>query len=276
MKNKGILMRKIFLTAALFFWFGAGALGAEEKVVIGGSGGMTEEMQDLAKAYMAKHSTDRVEVIAEAMSTTGGLEGLKNGRLTIGLVTRAPKDEEKALVAYRVVGRVPVGVGVHKSLAVAGLTDAQVCDIFSGKIKSWKELGGSDGKVTVLARKSDDNNEQNLRARMACFKDLKITSDAIMLVRGNELMDGIERRPGTVGIMSGGSVLAQRPNIRLLALNGIAPVTETVQSGKYKFYIERGIITLGAPQGAAKRFLDFAASSEGQKILSQYGMIPVL
>jgi ABC-type Fe3+ transport system substrate-binding protein len=39
---------------------------------------------------------------------------------------------------------------------------------------------------------------------------------------------------------------------------------------------ERGILALGAPQGAAKRFLDFAASSEGQKILSQHRMIPVL
>ena len=169
-----------------------------------------------------------------------------------------------------------VGVGVHKSLPVAALSDAQVCDVFSGKIKSWKEVGGGDAKVTVLARKSDDNNEQNLRAKMACFKDLKISSDAIMLVRGNEIMDAIERRPGTVGIVSGGSVLMQRPNIKLLALGGAVPAAEAVQTGKYKFYIERGIITLGAPQGAVRRFLDFAATPEGQKILSQYGMIPVL
>jgi phosphate transport system substrate-binding protein len=209
------------------------------------------------------------------MSTTGGIEGLKSGRLTIGLVTRAPKEDEKTLV-YRVVGRALVGVGVHKSLPVAGLSEPQLCDVFGGRIKSWKEVGGAEGKITVVARKTDDNNEQTLRSKIGCFKDLKLTSDAVMLVRGNELMDAIDRRPGTIGIVSGGSVLAQRTNVKVLALAGVAASAENIQSGKYKFYNERGVITLGAPQGAAKRLLDFAATSEGQKILSGKGMIPVL
>jgi phosphate transport system substrate-binding protein len=269
-------MRKILVIAASVFWLGAGAVGADEKVVIGGSGGLTEEMQDLAKAYMAKHPADKVDVIMEPMSTTGGMEGLKNGRLTIGLVTRAPKDDEKAMVAYRAMGRTAIGVGANKSVPVSGLTEAQVCDVFSGKIKSWREIGGGEGKITVVARKVDDNNEQTLRAKIACFKDLKITSDAVMLVRGSELMDAINRRPVTVGIISAGSSMSQRENVKMFGLNGVSPTAEAVQTGKYKFYIERGIITLGAPQGATKRFLDFAATPEGQKILSQYGMIPVL
>src|SRR5689334_8265834 len=105
-------MKTILLTAALAVGLLAGPLGAEEKVVVGGSGGMLEEMQDLARAYMTKHPGDKVEVIADPMSTTGGLEGLKSGRLSIGLVTRVPKGDEKAVVVYRVMGRAIVGVGV--------------------------------------------------------------------------------------------------------------------------------------------------------------------
>jgi phosphate transport system substrate-binding protein len=71
-------------------------------------------------------------------------------------------------------------------------------------------------------------------------------------------------------------VLTQRQNIKVLALGGVVASPENIQSGKYRFYSERGIITLGAPQGAAKRLLDFAATPEGQKILSGHGMIPVL
>jgi phosphate transport system substrate-binding protein len=272
---KDHFMKTLLVIAAFLAVFLAAPLRAEDKIVIGGSGGMLEEMQDLAKAYMAKHPADKIEVLTEAMSTTGGVEGLKSGRLTIGLVTRAPKEDEKSLV-YRVVGRALVGVGVHKNLPVGGLNEAQLCDVFSGRVKLWKDVGGGEGKITVVARKADDNNEQNLRARIGCFKDLKITADAVMLVRGNELMDAIDRRPGTIGIVSSGSVLSQRTNVKVLALAGVAPSTENIQSGKYKFYNERGIITLGAPQGAAKRLLDFAATPEGQKILSSHGMIPVL
>jgi phosphate transport system substrate-binding protein len=71
-------------------------------------------------------------------------------------------------------------------------------------------------------------------------------------------------------------VLTQRSNIKVLSLGGVAASAENIQSGKYKFYNERGVITLGPPQGAAKRLLDFAATPEGQKILSGHGMIPVL
>jgi len=269
-------MKTLLLGAALLVAFLAGPLGAEEKIIVGGSGGMLEEMQDLARAYMAKHPGDKVEVLPDPMSTTGGLEGLKSGRLGIGLVTRAPKGEEKAVVVYRVMGRATVGIGVHKSLAVNDLSEAQLCDVFSGRIKSWKEVGGSEGKITVIARKSDDNNELTLRSKIPCFKDLKLAPDAIMLVRGNELMDAVDRRPGTIGIVSSGSVLSARQNIKLLAIGGVAPSPDNVQSGKYKFYNERGVITLGAPQGAAKRLLDFSATAEGQKILAGHGMIPVL
>jgi ABC-type Fe3+ transport system substrate-binding protein len=48
-----------------------------------------------------------------------------------------------------------------------------------------------------------------------------------------------------------------------------------VQNGKYKFYTEKGVVTLGAPQGAAKRFLEYVAGAEGHKILMSRGIIPV-
>ena len=39
---------------ALFFWLSAGALWAQEKIVIGGSGGLRDDMQNLAKSYVSK------------------------------------------------------------------------------------------------------------------------------------------------------------------------------------------------------------------------------
>lgn len=249
---------------------------AEEKIVIGGSGGLLDEMEELAKLYMAKNPGDKVEVIAEPMSTTGGMEGVKSGRLTIGAVTRPPKGDEKAHFIYRAVGRVLVGVGVNKSTPVADLSEAQVCDVFSGKIKGWKEIGGGEGKITVVARKKDDANDAEMRQKIACFKDLQITQDAIYVVRGNELMDAVHRRSEVIALINGGSNLLERPNIRVLAIGGVQASNDAVKSGKYKFYNERGVVTLGPPQGLAKKFLDFVASAEGQKVFPPRGVIPVM
>ena len=269
-------MHRLTIVAGLIVWLGAVAAGAEEKIVIGGSGGLIDEMEILAKAHMAKNPADKIEVIAEPMSTTGGMEGVKSGRFAIGLVTRPPKGDEKAHLVYRAVGRVMVGIGVHKSQPVTDITEAQICDVFSGRIVSWREIGGGEGKITVVGRRKDDNNDVEMRQKMACFKDLKFTADTVFVVRGNELMDAVDRRPGVIALINGGSNLLERPNVKVLSINGVPASPETVKSGKYRFFNERGIVTLGQPQGAAKRFLDFVAGAEGQKVFVPRGVIPVL
>ncbi len=267
---------KTAMVALLICLLGAGALRAEDKVVIGGSGGLGDEMDELGKAYMAKHPGERIEVLKETMSTSGGIAGLLSGRLTIGMVTSAPKGDEKTKLVYRVIGRSPVGVAVHKSLSLASVTEAQICDIFSGKIKSWKEVGGEEAKITVLTRKQNDANTEAARDKIACFKDLKVSPEAIALVKGSEVLDALNRRPGTIGIISATFNPADRPEVKTLAVGGVAPTAEAVRTGKYKIYNERGIVTVGPPQGAAKKFLDFVGGADGQKILVHRGVIPVL
>jgi len=267
---------KIRILLTLVFLLSAAAVKAEEKLVIGGSGSLTDEIQDVAKAYMAKNPGVSIQVLMDSMSSSGGMEGVKVGRLTIGLVTREPRGEEKDKLVYRAVGRTPVGVAVHKSLPVTNLTEAQVCDIFGGKIKSWKDVGGSDAKITVLSRNKDDVNFDTMKSRMACFKDTHITDGAVVLIRGSEVLDALDRRPGMIGIVNVAASLTERQNVKALSIGGVAPTVETVRSGKYKFYAERGVVTLGQPQGTVKKFLDFAAGPEAQKLLTQRGLIPVM
>jgi len=47
---------------------------------------------------------------------------------------------------YKALGRTPAGVALHRSVPVNGLSEAQVCDIFSGKITSLKEVDGNDAR----------------------------------------------------------------------------------------------------------------------------------
>ena len=264
---------KIGLIAVAAFFLSTALALSQEKIVVGGSGSLTDEMQDLAKAYMAKNPADSVEVRPESMSTTGGIEGVQVGRLTIGLISRRLIDSEKGKLVYRALARSMAGVVIHKSMPVSALSDVQICDIFSGKIKSWKEVGADDAKIMVLTRVRDDNNTDNFRKNMDCFRDLKITPAAIALVRGNELLDALDKRPGTVGITNLGSNYKDHQNLKPVAINGISPTAETVKSDKYKYYHEHGAITLGEPQGASKRFLEFINTGEGQKIIASRGAL---
>ena len=267
MKTKLIVMLILLLSS--------NALLAQEKVVIGGSGGLIDELEALAKVYAVTHPADKIEFVKETMGTSMGINAVLIGRLNIGLVTSLPKGEETAKLVHRVVGRSPVAVAVHKSLAVNSLTEAQICDIFSGRTKSWKDVGAEEGRITILMRKQNDANTEAVREQLACFKDLKFSAEAIALNKGSEVLDSLNRRPGTIGIISATFNAAERSEIKSLAINGVLPTPEAVRSGKYKVYNQRGLVTLGAPQGATKRFLDFMATAEGRKVLLKEGVIPV-
>jgi ABC-type phosphate transport system substrate-binding protein len=125
---------KAVASAIFLLWMGIGVVGAQEKVIIGGSGSMTDGMAELAKAYIAKHPSESVQVVMEGMSNTGGMEGTKIGRLTIGLVTDEPKGADRDKLMYKVVGRMPAGVALHKSTPISNLSAVQICDVFSGRL----------------------------------------------------------------------------------------------------------------------------------------------
>jgi len=248
---------------------------AQEKIIVGGSGALNDEITDLAKTYMAKNPGDSIEVRPESMSTEGGIEGVRMGRFHIGLISRPLTQAEMGKLLYLPVARSMAGVVFHKSIPVSNLSDAQICDVFSGKIKSWKELGGNDAKILVLTRKRDDNNTETFREKMACFKDMTITADAIALVRGSEVLAALDKRPGTVGITNLGSSFRELEHIKAVAINGVNPTPDAAKTAKYKYFSERGLITLGESQGLTKRFIEYMATAEGRKIIGSLGAIPI-
>ena len=267
------MMKKTLLIAVFLFCASVTTSAAQEKVILGGAGTMGKAVEVLVQAFKGNHASDAIEAIPDAMSTTGGIEGTKSGRLTIGIVARQlSQDEKKEGLVYRAITRFPVVVAMHKSLPVTSLSDAQICDIFSGKIKSWKEVGGGDAKMVVVGRTKDDNNIEVFRERMTCFRTLQLTSDAVLLVRGNEVLDSLNNRPGTVSIVDAGGSMMERPTIKAVMVGGVSPGVDGLKSGKYKYYNEVGFVTLGEAKGTAKRFIDFVTSGAGEKILEKFNM----
>lgn len=266
---------KTLMMAILALLLSVSSAPAQEKIVIGGSGSLNEELADLAKAYMARYPGNTIEVRPESMSTEGGMEGVRTGRFQIGLVSRAPNAHEKGKLIYMAISRSMAGVVVHKSMPVSDLSDNQICEVFSGKVKSWKDLGGNDAKILVLTRKRDDSNTEAFRKKMPCFKDLAVTPEAITLLRGNEVLDALDKRPGTIGITNLGSNFRDHENLKALSISGVSPTAETVRNDKYRFVREQGVVLAGEPQGLTKRFMDFMATPEGRKILGSQGAIPL-
>ncbi|MDH4189409.1 MAG: phosphate ABC transporter substrate-binding protein [Betaproteobacteria bacterium] len=250
-----------------------GELAAQETVSIGGAGSMVPLMQALAKPFQAKHASDTVNVLPNSLGSTGGIKATEAGRIGIGLTGRPLKDNEKGRLVYRRLGAMPVVIAVHADVPVKSLTQAQLCAIYTGKLNSWKELGGPDTKIVPLTRNEDDSDKEALRQHIGCYRDLREHTNVIVLTKGSEMTGSLANRPGTIGLTTYASVLKSQGRIAAMALDGVAPSLDTVKAGSYRLVKEFAVVTSGQPKGAIKRFLDFTTSPEGDQIMVQAGLV---
>jgi phosphate transport system substrate-binding protein len=105
------------------------------------------------------------------------------------------------------------------------LTQAQVADIFLGKITNWKDLGCPDGPITVAHRSDGSGTTFAFTNSLACFSEEWKTKVGVGKAvnwpvgvggKGNEGVAGVlENTPGSIGYVNQAFV---RGNIKAAAL----------------------------------------------------------
>ena len=251
----------------------AGTCAAQGKVTIGGAGSMVPAMQELARAYEAKHGPQGIEIMTGSLGSGGGIKGAEAGRLAIGLTGRTLRESEKGVV-YRQLAVIPVVVAVHGDLKVSGLSSAQLCGIYSGAVKSWKPIGGQDVTIVPLTRNEDDSDKEALREHIGCYKTLKESGEVVVLSSGSGMTSALASRPAAIGLTNYDAVLRSQGRLKAIAIDGIQPGAETVAAGKYTLVKDFAVVTRGEPQGVARSFIDFIAGPEGNKIMTNFGLVP--
>lgn len=264
---------RLAAAAAMLSCLAAPAL-AQSTVMIGGAGSMVPMMQELARAYEAKNGPQGLEILTNSLGSGGGIKGVEAGRLAIGLTGRPLKDNEKGAGVYRQLAVMPVVVAAHASLPVTGLTAAQLCGIYSGSITSWKQVGGPDQAIVPLTRNEDDSDKEALREHVGCYKTLKESADVVVLSSGGAMKSALAARPAAIGLTTYEALLKSDGKLKALAIDGVAPGPDAVATGKYRLVKEFAVVTKPQPHGPVKAFLDFAASSDGHRILAGGGLVP--
>jgi phosphate transport system substrate-binding protein len=236
-------------------------------LIIAGSTSIQPFADRWAEVYMAKHRGAVVNV--QGGGSSAGIQAARSGAAHIGMSSRELKPEEKDLQEYE-VARDGLAVIIHPSNALNGLTLLQVRSIFNGNIRNWRVLGGVDREIDVVTRE-EGSGTRGAFQELVMGKD-RIVKNAIVEDSNGTVREIVAGDPQSVGYISLGLVTDR---VKALRLDAVTPSEETIRRKEYTLVRPFLFVTSGPPGPAARAFIDFVLSDEGQALVQKEGLLPI-
>ena len=225
----------------------------------------------------AAFEKEKIEAFSQATGIKVDVKTASSGSCTYRLITGNCDIASSARRLYRrhaVYGytethfcKDPIAVIVRKECGVKRLSQEELQDIFAGDITNWKEAGGVDLPILVIVPGTKTAAHKNFRRQVMKRKDI---AHDFMAYDSTMVIEAVKYFPcGSVSFISQGAAVHHQELITL-EIDGLPPTDKD-----YPYYQEFYYITKGEPTGQVKKFIDFAFSDEGKKIIEKYGMVPI-
>ncbi len=249
---------------------------AEEAVTlrVGGTGASLGLLRALGEEFSRRQPDVRV-VVEPNLGSRGAIAAVAAKALDLGVSSRAlgPEDLAKGL-RQREFARTAFVVAVHRDVPVQGLTLSQLAAIYSGATASWP-----DGTpVRIVLRPERDFDTGALRAMSPELDRAVLAAQARpglpVAVTDQESAQRLERVPGSIGTSSLAVLTGERRSLRALAIEGVAPTLQALDSGAYRFSRPLYLVSAAAPPAAAQAFEAFLATSAAGEVLLRNGAVP--
>ena len=183
---------------------------------------------------------------------------------------------------------------VHADSPVNGLTLDKIRQIYTGKIKNWKEVGGKDAPIKAYQR-NRNSGSQELMDKLV-MKDLTMVPAPDMVSMSmmgpfNRLNNDPNGLGYTVYFYEKFMAPRRNPSFKrgqtqhkraqyvrkVLAIDGIVPNSETIRSGAYSLRTKVYIVTRKAldPNHRAVHLRNWLLGAEGRKVIIESGYVPL-
>jgi phosphate transport system substrate-binding protein len=193
----------------------------------------------------------------------GGEECILTGRCDIGGIAGYVKPEliQKGISAT-LIGKDAVAVIVNEENPVKGLTLEQVRQIFSGKIKNWKEVGGHDHAIEVLITGPNSAIHDIFKQAVLEGDDYKGKMvdpypSIVLLVSQNKWAIG----------QASFFFIDKSERVRPMTIDGHEP---RFDNPGYPISRPLYLVTRATPTREAKDFIDWVVSEEGQRLVKKF------
>jgi len=159
----------------------------------------------------------------------------------------------------------PMAVIVNAQCPITDLSGTQLCDIFGGAITNWKEGGGPDRPIIVILPSEETAAYRNFSLKVMFSREMVFD---IKTQRSPMVIEATGRFPWSISFTAHRAAIYRQKEVKIVKINGLAP-----EDAGYPYFQVFSFVTKGRPAGVAKKFIDFALSEEGRKIMTNRGMV---
>jgi phosphate transport system substrate-binding protein len=254
---------------------------ASGKLSVVGSTSVGPLMEKIAAEYNKKNPGLTIDI--QQVGSSAGIQAAIDGSADIGMSSRDLTADETAQGLKTVnIALDGIAVILNKDNPISALTTEQIQKVFSGEVTNWKDVGGKDGAITVIAREEGSGTRSAFEELMKLQKEVEkdgkkvkestVTEKALVQQGSGAVKAGVAQNPNAVGYLSLGLV---DDTIKAATVDGVACTVENVKNKTYKVSRPFVVLTKGDAAGAAKEFIDYMLSDEVQKLVEEEHYITI-
>ncbi len=252
----------------------------------------SDTMINVAQAWAEAYATVAPDVSVEVAGGGSGvgIAALIDGTVQIANSSRPMKTAERDAIraahgvdaVQHVTGYDALVVYVHVNNPVRSMTLAQLRELFAegGRISRWSDLGvrhDACPRDTIIrvSRQSSSGTYDFFREVALETRDFKLGT--LELNGSKEVVDLVAHTPCAIGYSGMGYATA---GVTMLSLSTageppVAPSAEATLDKTYPIGRPLYMYTVGQPEGATKRYLEWIYSPPGQRIVGAVGYVPL-
>ena len=163
---------------------------------------------------------------------------------------------------------------------VDSLTSEQIRGIYTGAIRQWGEVGGTEGHQIIAYQRPHGSGSQT------AMEELVMDGFQLAAAESNYISEGMSDLIAQVGNYDNSldaigysylyyvDSLYRSGSVKVLAVDGAAPIPENLRSGAYPYTVYYYAVYAEGNQ-TAERFTNWLVSEEGQRCVAQAGYIPL-
>ncbi|MSX01745.1 MAG: phosphate ABC transporter substrate-binding protein [Actinobacteria bacterium] len=226
----------------------------------------------LARGYVKSYPGKVKFKLAQGGSDVG-VADVAAGRVSIGLSSRDPKSSDPGGLVFNKVAKDSICIVTNSSNPITSLSSAQIKAIFSGSVRNWNDVSGSNksGTIDVIVRTAASGTQD-------AFQKIFMGSSSVTGVASAKSSNGliqqtVKSNPNAIGYVSFDFI----SGVHASQYNGVACNLRNSKSGEYGGVRNFWMVTRGAPRigNPIWKFIKWSQNSSSAAKITGKHWVPI-